>query len=242
MSDRVFEHAVRDWLEDGSDRTPRHAIEGVLLAIKTTPQQRSLRIPWRYPTMNPIARLAAVAAVATVAIAGSLYLFGRSPGNVGGPPTPGPTTLPTPTPAMAGPILAGTYAGPTLQVADIIAMVNTDSRLTAADRSQIIDVLFAIRGKQTWTDSLEFRGGLLFERQTVDGVTAVGSSGRYAFPDDHTLVYTETRNGVDLPNPWRLDLTIEGNTFTLHRSAPVANPADDFVTRVIFESGPFTLR
>src|SRR5262249_8946446 len=86
IGDRLFERAVRDWLGDGSDRTPRHAIDGVLFAIKTTPQQRALRIPWRFPTMNPITRLAAVAAVATVAIAGSLYLFGRSPGNAGGPP------------------------------------------------------------------------------------------------------------------------------------------------------------
>jgi len=242
MSDRSFERAVAEWLDDGSDRTSRHAIDGVLLAITTTPQQRDLRIPWRFPTMNPIARLAAVAAVAIVAVAGSFYLFGRGPTGPGGVPTPGPATSPTPSPVMAGPIRAGTYVGPTLQVADIIARANADPTLSAADRTQVIDVLFDIRGKTTWTDSIEFRGGLLFERQTVDGVTAVGSSGRYAFPDDHTLIYTETRNGVDLPNPWRLDLTIEGNTFTLHRSAPVANPADDFVTRVIFESGPFTLR
>ena len=32
----LFERAVRDWLEDGSDRTPRPAIDAVLLAVKTT--------------------------------------------------------------------------------------------------------------------------------------------------------------------------------------------------------------
>ena len=36
--DRAFERAVDDWLEDGSDRTPRPAVDAVLLAIKTTPQ------------------------------------------------------------------------------------------------------------------------------------------------------------------------------------------------------------
>jgi hypothetical protein len=241
MSDRLFERAVREWLDDGSDRTPRHAIDGVLLAIKTTPQQRDLPIPWRFPTMNPIPRLATVAAIAAVAIAGSLYLFGRgSP--VGGSPTAPPTAKPTPTPVMAGPLRAGTYVGPTIQVADIIATVNADSKLSAADRNRVLDVLCDCRDKTTWTDSIEFRGGQMIERQTVDGVTAIGSAGRYEFPDDHTLVYTETRNGVDLPDPWTLAITVDGNSFTLRRTTPVANPADDFVTRLIFESGPFTLR
>jgi hypothetical protein len=240
MSDRLFERAVRDWLDDGSDRTPRHSIDGVLLAIKTTPQQRDLRIPWRFPTMNPIARLAAVAVVAAVAIAGSLYLFGRSPTGVGGSPTTPPTSQPTPTPAMAGPLRVGRYWGPTLQVADIVARVNADPSLTPADRTQIIDVLFGFRGKQTWTDSLEFRGGELFERQTIDGATITGSSGRYSFPDDHTLVYTETINGAD--SGMRFELTVNGNSFTLHRTTPAHGAADEFVTRVIFESGPFTLR
>jgi hypothetical protein len=236
MSGQTFERAVSDWLDDGSDRTPRRVIDGVLLAAKTTPQERDLRIPWRFPTMNPIARLAAVAVIAAVAITGSIYLFGRSPGNVGGPP--GPSTRPTPTPVMAGPLRAGTYDGPTLQVADIAARANADATLTPADRSQIIDVLFGIKGKQTWAASLEFRGGQMIQRQTVDGTTVIGSSGRYAFPNDHTLVYTEegAQDGM------QFELTINGNSFTLHRSSAAVDAVDEFVTRILFESGPFALR
>jgi hypothetical protein len=47
MSDQLFERAVRDWLDDGSDKTPPTAIEAVLLAAKTTPQERVLGIPRR---------------------------------------------------------------------------------------------------------------------------------------------------------------------------------------------------
>ena len=49
--DRAFERATRDWLEAGSDRTPPPVMDAVFLAVRTTPQERDLRIPWRTPTM-----------------------------------------------------------------------------------------------------------------------------------------------------------------------------------------------
>ena len=238
--DRTLERAARSWLEEGPAQAPDRPVEAALSRIQSTSQERDLRIPWRLPTMNPLARLAAVVAVATVAIAGSFYLFARQPTGPGGVPTPGPTPVPTPTPAMAGPLVAGTYLGPTLQVADIVAAANADPSLTPADRTQVIDVLFGIRGKTTWRASIEFRGGQLFERQTVDGATAIGSFGRYSFPDDHTLVYTEGINGAD--SVMEFELTVDGNSFTLHRTTPAKGAADEFVTRKLFESGPFTLR
>jgi hypothetical protein len=238
--DRSLERAARSWIEEGPTRAPDRTVDAALARIQSIPQERDLRIPWRFQTMNPVARLAAGAVVATVAIAGSFYLFARQPSGPGGVPTPGPTTVPTPTRAMAGPLAAGTYFGPALQVADIVAAVDADTTLTAADRTQVIDVLFAIRGKTTWQDSIEFRNGQMFERQTVDGVTAVGSFGRYSFPDDHTLVYTERINGSDVVT--KFDLIVNGNSFTLHRTTPLSAAADEFVTRKIFESGPFTLR
>ena len=63
MSDQLFERAVRDWLEDGSDRTPRPAIDAVLLAVKTTRQERDLRIPRRFTQMPTYMRLAAGIAI-----------------------------------------------------------------------------------------------------------------------------------------------------------------------------------
>jgi hypothetical protein len=105
--DRAFERAIDDWLAGGSDRTPRPAVDAVLLAIRTTPQERDLRIPWRNPIMSTPLRLVAVTAVIAVAgFVGIYYLVpGTEPG-VGGlsptaspVPTPAPTPHPSPTPS-----------------------------------------------------------------------------------------------------------------------------------------------
>ena len=90
--DRAFERTTSDWLEAGSDRTPPHAIEAVLLAIRTTPQERDLRIPWRTIPMPAALRVAAV--VAIVAVAGVVTINLLRPGpdtGVGGPPIASPT-------------------------------------------------------------------------------------------------------------------------------------------------------
>jgi hypothetical protein len=140
----------------------------------------------------------------------------------------------------AGPLKYGTYDGPTLQVADLIAAANADKTLSPAERTQVIDVLFDIRGHTTWRDSIELLEGQLFERQTVDGVTGLGSSGTYSFPDDHTLRYIEGDTGGAVAVTF--ELTVTGDSFTLHRTTAALDAADEFVTRTIFESGPFVLR
>jgi hypothetical protein len=96
MSDRRFERAVLDWLEDGSDRTPRRAIDAVLLAVKTTPQERGLRPPWRFTFMTNTMRAAAGIALVAVIAVGALAVGA----GVGGPsPSPSPTATVTPTPS-----------------------------------------------------------------------------------------------------------------------------------------------
>jgi hypothetical protein len=93
MSDQLFERAVRDWLEDGSDRTPRSAIDGVLLAVKTTPQERDLRIPWRFIQMPSYLRYAAAAAIVLIVGVGLLAFNLRSP-SAGTGGSPAPSVLP----------------------------------------------------------------------------------------------------------------------------------------------------
>lgn len=111
MSDQLFEHAVRDWLEDGSDRTPRPAIDAVLLAVKTTRQERDLRIPRRFTQMPTYMRLAAGIAIVAVVGVGALAYFNGGP-NTGASPTPAPTTQATPTmsPLSSGPLAPGRHA------------------------------------------------------------------------------------------------------------------------------------
>ena len=108
MSNRTFERAVLDWLGDGSDRTPPPAIDAVLLAVKTTPQERELAIPRRFTTMTSSLRLMA-AAIALVAVVGGGAIWFAAKTNP--PPastqspipsfTSAPTALPSPSPVSA---------------------------------------------------------------------------------------------------------------------------------------------
>jgi hypothetical protein len=112
MSDREFERALSDWLESGSDRTPPQAIDAVLLAAKTTPQERDFRIPWRTPRMTAPVRLAAAIAMVAVVSVAALNIFGPGTGP-GSEPTPTPSPSPTPTslsmPADSTILQHGTY-------------------------------------------------------------------------------------------------------------------------------------
>ena len=98
MNDRLFERAVRDWLEAGSDRVPPAAIDAVLLATRTTPQERDLRVPRRFKSMTMPMRMAAGIAIVAVAGLATLTFLDRSPAP-GGTPTHVPTTSPTTGPA-----------------------------------------------------------------------------------------------------------------------------------------------
>jgi hypothetical protein len=104
MSETLFERAVRDWLEDGDDRPSQPAIDAVLLAVKTTPQDRGLRIPRRFTTMPTYLRLATAAAIIAVAGVGAITYLGDGPkaGTTTPPATPtapatGVPTAPTAT-------------------------------------------------------------------------------------------------------------------------------------------------
>jgi hypothetical protein len=120
--DRSIERAARSWLEAGPTEAPDRAVEAALLRIETTPQERDLRIPWRFPTMTTPARVATAAVIGVLAIGGAAFLIGRTgQSNVGGTapsasPSPTVSASPSPTPSNApllalpdGPVVAGTY-------------------------------------------------------------------------------------------------------------------------------------
>jgi len=84
--DRTLERAARSFIEVGPTRAPEHAIDEALLRIESTPQERALRLPWRFPTMPLPARLVAIAVVGALVLAG-LALLGSGGSKV-------PTTAP----------------------------------------------------------------------------------------------------------------------------------------------------
>ena len=67
--DPTFDRTARIWLEDGPGDAPDDVLQAALLAIETTPMERDLRIPWRFPPMIR-SSFAAVAIVAIVAVGG----------------------------------------------------------------------------------------------------------------------------------------------------------------------------
>jgi hypothetical protein len=92
--DRSVERAAREWIDSGPTQAPDRPVEAALLRIQTTRQERDLGIPWRFPTMNPIMRLAAVAVVGAVALGGALFIL-KAPGPSVGAPSASPGASPT---------------------------------------------------------------------------------------------------------------------------------------------------
>ena len=89
MSDnRDFDQAVDRWLDDGSDATPPGVIEAVLLAARSTPQERDLRILWRTSSMRRLAY--AAAAVAAVAVTVTMLSALGPRFGIGSEPSPTP--------------------------------------------------------------------------------------------------------------------------------------------------------
>ena len=93
---RDFDRAVYRWLDEGSDVTPPEVIDAVLLAVRSTPQERRSWWPaWRTNRMNTYAKLiVAAAAVLVVAIGAYQLLPGRSGfGGTIATPWPSPALL-----------------------------------------------------------------------------------------------------------------------------------------------------
>jgi hypothetical protein len=104
---RSLERAARSWIEAGPTHAPERAVEAALLRIESTPQERDVRVPWRFLDMNASGKIAtgAAAAVAVTILGVALLSPGAAPG-------PGASeSSPTPTPAilLTGPLAAGTY-------------------------------------------------------------------------------------------------------------------------------------
>jgi dipeptidyl aminopeptidase/acylaminoacyl peptidase len=109
--DRSLERAARSFIEAGPTQAPDRAVEAALLRIQTTPQERDLRIPWKYFSMTIPARVAVAAVVGVMLVGAAAYYFGR-PGQpaVGGPgPSPSSSApvspIASPRPASSGAVV-----------------------------------------------------------------------------------------------------------------------------------------
>jgi Tol biopolymer transport system component len=204
--DRGFERAMHAWLESGSDRTPAAAIDAVLLAVRTTPQERGVRAPWRTPDMNTPMRIAAVlAAVAVLGVAGLLYL-NRGP-RVGVTPTPSAPVVvaasPTATRA-ASPSLPADVTGliALSRVTDAVATIavaapdGTGMRTLISAPIQDVQPAWSPDGKRiAWAT----RNGIQMAQADGNGVVQVTNDGRDRdpawSPDGASIVFASSRDG-----------------------------------------------
>jgi hypothetical protein len=125
-----------------------------------------------------------------------------------------------------------------MDVAAVKALINADTKLTTADKADIINNAFELGLHKTFTVTLEFRNGQYTEHQGFDGdVGGIGSRATFAFPDDHTLVIEEACCGIST-----FDVTPRQNGFSLkvRSGAQVATEKDRIVGHILFESSPFT--
>ena len=239
--DRDLERVLERWLTDGPAQMPDRLFDAVIDRVDRTPQRRLAGLATRYLTMPSNARLTVVAAAVIIAVAaiGAWALAGPNRSDVGGrptasatPPTASPSLSPSPS---APPIADGTYALAPMKVADLIAMINSDTKLSAAEKTFLIDTAFAMKNGKTFGVWLDLDRGRLTERQAVDGVMNVGTGGTYTIPDAQTLIYNE--QCACPPTTFRLAAT--GTSFTLQYVNPPTKEVDALPGRVLFESGPF---
>jgi hypothetical protein len=242
--DRDLERTLEGWLTDGPARMPDHVFDAVIERVDRTPQRRLAGLATRYLNM-PSNRIAAVAATVVIAVIGIgvWAAFGPKGSTVGGPPTPSLTvlaTVPSPSPSPAAsvqPIADGLYALAPMQVSDLIAMINANTKLTAAEKTFLIETAFAMKDGKTITFSLDFNRGRFVERQDVDGVVNIGTQGTFSLPDDRTLILNEQ---CDSCPPLTFRLSATGDSFRLQMVDPPTKEVDAVPIRVLFESGPYT--
>jgi len=86
--------ALRSWLRESRHEDADRVLDVVFDQLPAPPQRPALWLARRFPAMNSFARVAAVAAVIVIAVAG-FYLLTRGPGGVGTTPSPTPTASST---------------------------------------------------------------------------------------------------------------------------------------------------
>jgi Tol biopolymer transport system component len=91
---RELDRILGAFFVEGTNELADRVLNAALEQIDDTPQRHALRVSWRFPRMNMYTRLAAAAALAVLAVGGTLYLAGLRQAPVG--PSPSPLVSPSP--------------------------------------------------------------------------------------------------------------------------------------------------
>ena len=193
--DRRFERAAQQWLELGPNQAPDHAVQAVLAAISTTPQERGLRAPWRTLHMSAFVRVGVASAAALSILIASLGLL---PWRL--PPGPGTnvTATPGPLPPTACPSGSPLPSGTIATIAGTGALASTGDGGPALDAAISVPQSLAVdaAGNIYFGD----RGGSV-RRIRTDGVMEAFASGLsvpgpVAFGPDGSLFVADNDDGT----------------------------------------------
>lgn len=154
-SKRDFDRAVDQWLDEGSDVTPPEVINAVLLAVRSTPQERDFGVPWRTRSMTPYLRVAAVIALVVIASTAAISTFGPWGSGSGGT-----NATPSPSPAL---LARGDFV---TNVGEVVELEATREGSTVAGRMTV--------SAQGQNEPYAFTVDLQCARTTEDGLIMIG--------------------------------------------------------------------
>ena len=204
---RAFDRAVARWMNEGTDATPPRVIDAVLMAVRSTPQERDLRNLRRAPTMTVSMRFAAVLAVVAVGGVSALYALGRGPNvGFGDPPSPFQGTWISTTDSDGGTqtmtVGVSTDGAVEIVVHDDVSTVcsGTPSTMTGTGRIVASSRLVIPKPLYTCDDGSEAESlsGPPLAEQLRDW-TLVLDPGTDTLMDNHGGLWL--REGADLPSP-----------------------------------------
>lgn len=217
---RDFDRAVDRWLDDGSDATPPEVIDAVLLAVRSTPQERDVRAPWRNTAMTSYLRVAAVIALAAIASMAAIYTFG--PGRFG---ISGPGASPSPSPSL---IARGRFVEHDWGLVEFEAIREGSSvtgRMTLAEREDGFGpITVDLRCTRTADDGLVMIGGYITTgNQALEPGTPAWIALQRGSPDRASIAYgsltdvpaTQTTDCLAYLDAWLHHYRTEGHTIPL---------------------------
>jgi hypothetical protein len=227
------ERLVSDWLlDEAPGRAPDRILESTATVIDRT-KQRRFGAAWREPSSVAMRGLALSAAIGVGVVALGLIALNLSRENgVGGP-----------SPSHASALIQdGSYVGPTLRVADIVASINANPTLSDVERRDVLENVLDVGDGQTFVVSIEILplraqfpdNRTWIVRHTVDDVTRADIATGCHFENDRLVV-----GGFFLAID-AFDVTTTGEAFTLSVTHATSTPADEAAAQIMFESGPFT--
>ena len=180
--------------------------------------------------------VASAAAVVAVLVGGAILLRPTPNAGPASPPPSAAAVVPSDAPSRLPALIPdGRYTTAPMAVADILAELEAETDLGAAQKAAIIDDILGIRDKATLQVALEIEGDRFFGAQATDGdPLRFGAPWRISTIDAATIALVTDCCGTQ---SWEV-AWIGSDRFTMKPLTPVG-AVETFVRHIVFGSSPF---